>query len=202
MKRILTTPTAAAVILAAGFAQAQTATNPPDIYDSIGSVLGNLGLSSNPSDYAAVVFAGHSVDKNQLSAGILAIENVNNNIGVCAGIDHLWYGGKTGSANVVAGGLTLKAPAHPLTFLSADTNSWTHKLVVTPFAIAMVGTPLNGTGNSDGGLASIVRAGANFDIYNYKGWELGAGIDYGKRSGSGNYNGNWVDLCFNIRKGF
>ena len=181
-----------------------TVTNPipADIYDNIGSVLGNLGLSSHPSNYAAAVFMGHSLDNNQLSAGLLIVENVNNYVGVSAGIDHLWFGGKTGSANVVAGGVTLKAPAHPLTFLSTDTNSWTHKFTLTPFAIAMVGTPINGTGSSDGGLASITRAGFDFDLVNIKGWELGAGIDYGKRTGAGNYSGNWGDLSLSIRKGF
>jgi hypothetical protein len=194
--------TAVAALLAIGFtARAQTSTN-ADIYDNIGAVLGNLGLSSHPTNYAAATFLGHSIKGQQLSAGQVVVENVNNNIGVAAGIDHLWYGGKTGSANVVAGGITLKAPAHPLTFLSSDTNSWTHKFTVSPFAIALVGTPINGTGNANGGLASITRAGLNFDLANIKGWELGAGIDWGKRTGAGNYSGDWADVSLSIRKGF
>jgi hypothetical protein len=194
--------TAVAALLAIGFtARAQTSTN-ADIYDNIGAVLGNLGLSSHPTNYAAATFLGHSIKGQQLSAGQVVVENVNNNIGVAAGIDHLWYGGKTGSANVVAGGITLKAPAHPLTFLSSDTNSWTHKFTFSPFAIALVGTPINGTGNANGGLASITRAGLNFDLANIKGWELGADIDWGKRTGAGNYSGDWADVSLSIRKGF
>ena len=49
---------------------------------------------------------------------------------------------------------------------------------------------------------AIARAGANVDLYNLKGFELGAGIDYGNRTGAGAYNGNWLDFVFTIRKGF
>ena len=193
--------TATAALLAVGFT-ASAQTNSPDIYDNIGGVLGNLGLSSNPSNYAGAVFVGHNMDNDQLSAGVIVIENVNNNVGVAVGIDHLWYGGRIGSANMVAGGITLKAPAHPLKFLSSDTNSWAQKFVVSPFAIVLVGTPINGTGDANGGLASITRAGINFDLVNVKGWQLGAGIDYGKRTGAGRYSGNWGDMSLSIRKGF
>ena len=192
----------AALVLAAVTVQSQTTTNPPDIYSSIGSVLGSLGISSNPTNYAVATFVGKSLDKNQWAAGAVVIENVNNNIGVVAGIDTLWGGGTIGSANIVSGGVTLKAPCHPLTFLSSATNSWTHTLTATPYVIAMVATPISGTGNANGGLGSITRAGVNIDIVNIKGWELGAGIDYGKRTGAGNYSGNWGDLTLNIRKGF
>ena len=207
----------AALLLCAGLTKAQTTitTNASggittvtntvvasDIYDNIGAVLGNLGLSSHPSNYAVAVFMGHSMSGNQLSAGFVVVENVNNFVGVIGGLDHLWYGGKTGSGNVVAGGITLKAPTHPLSFLSSDTNSWTHKVVMGPYVVAMVGTPLNGTGSSDGGLASITRAGINVDVYNISGWELALGGDYGKRTGAGNYSGDWVDVMLNIRKGF
>ena len=187
----------AALLLAGITCQAQ-GTN---LISDIGNVLGDVGLSSNPSNYAAAIFVGRSLTKNQTTAGLVVIENVNNNVGIAAGIDHLWGGGSTDSANIVAGGLTLKAATHPLTFLSSDTNSWTHSLTLTPYAIALVGTPINGTGNN-GGLCAVNRAGANVDIYNFKGWELGAGMDYGNRVGAGNYSGNFIDAIFTIRKGF
>jgi len=200
MKKLFIAALAAATIAV----QAQTSTNLPDIYDSIGSVLNTLGVSSNPSNYAVATFGGRSFSGDQWAAGAVVIENVtaSGSVGVVAGIDYLWGGGKIGSANVVSGGVTIKAPAHPLTFLSADTNSWTHKVTVKPYVIEMVATPLNGTGSADGGLGSISRAGVNLDLVNIKGWELGAGIDYGKRTGTGNYSGNWGDLTLNIRKGF
>lgn len=173
-----------------------------DIYSDIGSILGKLGISSNPSNYAVAVFGGKSFSGNQWAAGAVIIENVNNYVGVVAGVDHLWGGGKVGSANIVAGGVTLKAPTRPLSFLSSNTNSWTHKLVATPYILAMVATPISGTGDANGGLGSITRAGINLDVYNLKGWEIGVGGDYGKRTGAGGYSGNWGDLTANVRKGF
>ena len=181
-----------------------TATNvaPPDFFSGLGISLQSLGLSSNPSNYAVAMGYGHSLKGNQSAAWATVVENVNNNLGVIVGVDTLWGGGKIGSANIVAGGLTVKTVIHPLKFISSDTNSWFQTFKAIPFAIVMVGTPINGTGSADGGLASIARAGANFDIYNVNGWQIGAGVDYGNRTGAGNYSGNWIDVLFSVRKGF
>lgn len=173
----------------------------------IGNLLKDIGLSSNPTNYFAAPFIGHSLTGNKLSAGLVIGENINNNVGVVGGIDHLWFGGKTGSANMVSGGISLKAPFYPIRaafgFLKIDlaTNSWSYNFRAIPYVLTMVATPLNGTSN-DGGLAAINRTGANFDIYNLKGFEIGAGIDYGNRIGAGAYSGNWIDAVFTIRKGF
>lgn len=202
----------AAVCLAFS-AQAQTTTtNVPNLMGDIGNVLGDIGLSSNPTNYAFAPFFGVKTTKNAdgkrpVSAGLVIIENVNNNIGIAGGIDHLWLGGKAGSANIVSGGLSLKAPFYPLRYVtsflgtSLGTNTWAYNFLATPYAIVLIGTPLNGTSN-DGGLANINRAGVNFDVYNFKGWKLGAGGDYGNRNGAGNYSGNWIDFTLNVRKGF
>ena len=176
-----------------------TPTPPSSFWGGIGTTLGSLGLSSNPTNYAGLVFVGMSTSGKQVSAGIGIVENVNNNVGIIVLIDHLWFGGKTGSANIVSGGLTLKQPTHPLAFFG---GSFCTNLVCTPYVILAVGTPMNGTGNADGGLAGIGRAGFNFDIWNISGWELGLGIDYGNRTGSGGYNGDWIDGTLNLRKGF
>jgi hypothetical protein len=165
----------------------------------VSNVLQDLGLSSNPTNYAAATFAGHSLKGNEWSAGVLVVENVNNNVGICAGVDSLWGGGKIGSANIVAGGLNLKLQTHPLSFLG--TNAW-EQIAVTPFGIAMVGTPLGGTGSANGGLCAVNRAGFEVDLANISGWKIGASIDYGNRTGAGNYSGNWADFGISARKGF
>jgi hypothetical protein len=176
-------------------------TNSPSIGGGVSEILKATGLVTDPTNYAAVVTVGRSLHGNQTSAALLIVENVNNNIGVIAGVDHLWGGGTVGSANIVAGGLTLKTATHPLAFLSSGTNFFT-TLVATPFATLLAGTPLNGTGSADGGLAAIARTGVEVDVYNVHGWELGATADYGNRTGSGTYNGNWIDLGISVRKGF
>ena len=119
-----------------------------------------------------------------------------------AGVDKLFGGGKLDSENIVSGGLTLKAPTHPLQFLTSATNSWAYNFALTPYAMVLVATPIGGTGNAGGGLGGLVRAGANFDIVSIGKWKIGAGVDYGNRTGSGAYNGNWVDLTVNARCGF
>jgi hypothetical protein len=94
-----------------------------------------------------------------------------------------------------------------LRWLDSTTNSFAYNLQATPYVAALVATPLGGTGNAGGGLGGVVRAGLNVDLYQFKsgflnGWTVGLGADYGQRTGSGNYNGNWIDGVLNIRKGF
>lgn len=171
-------------------------------WGDLGSVLGDVGLSSNPTNYAGGIFAGVKTDGSQYSIGAYVVENVNNYVGVMAGVDQLFGGGKLGSENIVAGGLTLKAPSHPLRFLTSSTNTFLYDLTATPYVAALVATPIGGTGNAGGGLGGLVRAGLNVDLYNWSGWVLGVGADYGNRTGAGAYNGNWIDGTLNIRKGF
>jgi hypothetical protein len=180
-----------------------TVTNPPSsIWSDIGNVLGDVGISTNPTNYAAGAFAGIKTSGSQYSIGAYVIENVNNYVGIMVGVDQLFGGGKIGSENVVAGGLTLKAPTHPLRFLTSSTNGFLYSFAAIPYVAALASTPIGGTGNAGGGLGALVRTGINIDIVNFSGWELGAGIDYGNRTGAGAYNGNWVDGTVNIRKGF
>ena len=169
-------------------------------WQDIGSFLGALGISTNPTNYAAATGVGFG-PHNELSWWLMVTMNVNNYLGTVIGVDHLWYGGKVGSANIVSGGLTLSVATHPLQWFSSDTNGWAYNFKAIPFTAALVGSPLNGTSN-DGGLCAINRLGVNLDLYSFKGWELGAIVDWGNRIGAGNYSGNWWDLGVSVRKGF
>ena len=196
---------ALASLLMLGSARAQTTnTNPPaDFWSGIGGTLNSLGISTSPTNYALAPFVGISLDGgDKLSAGVLLIENVSDNVGFVVGFDHLWFGGKPGSANIVSGGVTLKAPMHPLRFITSKTNAWAYTVVVTPYALALAGAASGDTQTGGGGLASIIRGGVNFDLVNWSGWKLATAIDYGSRNGAGAYNGNWADLSLNIRKNF
>lgn len=172
----------------------------------LGNVLGDVGLSTNPTNWAVVPFVGAGTH-GKLAAGLLGIENVNQNVGVVGGIDHLWFGGKSGDANLVSGGVTLKAVIYPVrqvcsvAGINLATNTWAYSLKATPFALALVGTPMNGTSNN-GGLAGIYRGGADLDVYSVHGWNIGIGIDYGNRTGAGAYSGNYIDFFAAISKGF
>jgi len=180
-----------------------TATAPTNgFWGDLTALAGDVGLSSNPTNYAFGLFGGIKTDGSQYSIGAYVVENVNNYVGVMAGVDQLFGGGKLGSENIVAGGLTLKAPTHPLRFLTSATNTFFYNLQTTPYVAVLASTPIGGTGNAGGGLGALVRGGLNVDIYNWSGWQLAAGVDYGNRTGSGAYNGNWVDGTINLRKGF
>ena len=168
----------------------------------LGGVLGKFGLVTDPTNYAFGTFIGKSASGNQTSAGVFVIENVNNYVGVMLGVDHLWGGGKIGSANIVSGGLTIKDAMWPLRYFTSNTNTWAYNARVTPYAALLAGSALGNTGSAGGGLAAIVRTGANVDLFTFKNFIVGLGGDYGTRAGSGNYNGNWYDVTFNARIGF
>ena len=174
--------------------------NTTSSWTSIESVLGSLGISTNPTNYALATGAGFGPNSEVAAWAVLTM-NVNNYVGTVLGVDHLWYGGKKGSANIVSGGLNLSIATHPLQWFTSSTNTWAYNLKVTPFALAMVGSPLNGTSN-DGGLCAVNRVGANVDIFSFSGWNVGALLDYGNRVGAGAYSGSWVDIGLSIRKGF
>ena len=169
-------------------------------WQDIGSFLGALGISTNPTNYAAATGIGIG-PKEELAWWLVVTMNVNQYVGTIIGVDHLWYGGKQGSANIVSGGLNLSIATHPLQWFTASTNGWAYNFKVIPFTAILVGSPLNGTSN-DGGLCAINRLGLNFDIYNFNGWTVGGVVDWGNRVGAGNYDGNWTDVGVSIRKGF
>jgi hypothetical protein len=173
----------------------------PSLSGGLTEALASVGLVADPTNYAGFVFYGRSLKGNQSAIGLGVIEDVNNYVGVAAGLDTLRGGGKTDSANIVAGGFSLKLPSHPLKFMSSDTNSWFQTFTATTFGLALVGTPVNGTSNN-GGLAAINRVGENLDLFKFKRLQLGLGIDYGNRTGAGKYSGNWADVSLNGRLGF
>lgn len=194
-----------ALLTAVATVQAQSTNG---LFGDIGSVLGDVGLSASPTNYAVAPFVGWGAG-GKLSAGALVIENVNSSgtVGIVGGYDHLWFGGKQGSANLVSGGLTLKAPFQPFKVvcnafhIPLGTNTWLYNETWMPYGLLLAGTPVNGTSN-DGGLCSIERGGLNMDIYNFKGWKLGFAFDLGTRQGAGLYNGNWKDAALTLRWGF
>lgn len=177
-----------------------------NLWTDAGTLVGDLGLHANPTNLVADAGVGIGTH-GKLAAWFVVAENINDNVGVIAGVDHLWFGGKAGNANIVSGGLTIKAPIFPIRVgasylgISIATNTWAYSFEATPFVISLVGTPLGGTSNN-GGLALINRAGVDFNWYDLDGWKFGTSFDFGNRSGAGAYNGNYFDLGLSVTKGF
>lgn len=202
-----------AILFTVVCAKAQTTTQVPNLltnypvsggglWTDLGNLAGDLGLSSNPTNYAGGIFAGMKTSQNQFSIGAYVVENVNNYVGVIAGVDELFGGGKLNSENIFSGGLTLKAPTHPLRLFTSNPKTWAYKLTVTPYTVVAATLPIGGTGNAGGGLGGLIRGGVNVDLYNWSGWIIALGSDYGNRTGAGAYNGDWIDGTLNLRKGF
>ena len=206
MKKLLSLIGVAALLATTTNAQTATTNAPPDFFSGLGTQLNSLGISTSPTNYAVAIFYGRSLKGNKSAEGIMLVENVNNNIGICAGIDTLQGGGKLGSANIVGGGITIKSQTHPLRWLagqvSTNTATWAYNARAVVYGVSLVGTPLNGTGSADGGLSAVNRVGAVVDLFTYKNFQFSLGGDYGNRTGAGNYSGNWIDVLFSVRAKF
>ena len=176
-------------------ASAQTTNSAPSVQNGLQEIADAISQSTN---WAVAPFYGRATTGNKSAAGVIAVWNFNDNVGVIGGYDRLWSSGQASQANMVSGGLKLQVSIHPLAFtgLAALTN-----IVATPYVASLVATPTGGTSNN-GGLAAINRAGLELEIMQWKGLELHAGIDYGNRTGAGYYNGNYVDFNVAISRGF
>jgi hypothetical protein len=123
--------------------------------------------------------------KGTWGAGILALYNVNNFVGVGIGMYYLgdWY--------EFNGSVQLQYPM-PMT-----TN-----LVLTPFVVAGIGTSLSGANSNNGSVDVVSQIGANIDVVNIgKGWELGFGAFFGNITGAGAYSGNDVGGFLKLSRG-
>lgn len=85
-----------------------------------------------------------------------------------------------------SGGITAQATIHPFASLGA-TN-----FAIVPFAISAVGTPLAGSGSSNGGLETENSGGLLVNFGHVLGGHFFAGGTYGTRTGAGAYSGPYI----------
>ena len=97
-----------------------------------------------------------------------------------------------------SGQVTLKVPTRPLTFLSSSLSN----VVVTPYALGGIGTPISGVGDANGSLAAIAGAGAAVDFCEVLGGELGATVAAVDWSNCGTMAGMRYYLGLTWHKGF
>lgn len=147
-----------------------------------------IASATNYSFSPYATYAPHSPKK--WGGGILAVYNVNNYVGVGAGVDYL------GQFSLVSANVQLKMDIHPLAFIGA-TN-----FISTPFVLAGVGTPFSGTSTAPTAIA-ISDAGMNLSIADiYKGWILGVAGAYGRWDNAGPYTGERYHGAITLRHGF
>lgn len=113
--------------------------------------------------------------------------NFTENVGLIAGYDTLWSGSgatKSSTFNSLKGGLTLQLPTHPFAFIG---STFLTNVVATPFAGDVLATPKNGDA-----IGNIVTTGINFDLFAIKNFEVVSGFQYEKRTGQGDWDGNYI----------
>jgi hypothetical protein len=173
-------------------------TNIPDLLGSIGSqgigttlsMLYNDTIGS--SNFIVAPFAGRKLTGNASCAGVLAAYDINQNIGLVGGIDHLWSSGAASSTFTLSGGLQIQAVIHPFNRL-AFLPLWLQNEPAHPFAMSLVGAPMSG--QNSGNVMNLNRVGIYFDIPVTKTWQFDIGAAFGNRTGCGPaYDGNWVNL--------
>ena len=114
------------------------------------------------------------------------IYSFNGNAALILGYDDIRAGGYS-QANILKGGLNLKADIYPFKNFGA-TN-----FVLTPYAFALAASPVNGTSNN-GGIGQLVGGGVSWEHSFTKNLSLELGAFYENSTGEGLYNGNWAGL--------
>lgn len=157
--------------------------NSPQVSDLAGKLYSAVTTSTN---LAIAAFYGKKTTGRDNVAGALVSYDLLSNMALVVGGEHLW--GETNEASfTVSGGLQLHADR------SFSPFGHTNLLTVGIFGMTLIGTPLNGDNN--GNLMNVNRVGGDIRLAQFGGgWELLLGAAYGNRTGTGNYNGNWVDV--------
>lgn len=183
LKKILV----AAAMLATASLNAQTNSSFTDGLKLIGNAI------SSSTNWAVVSGYGHSTKGDNNVAFAALSYSLNENVGLLAGYDYLWGDGGS-SANTLKGGLTLQLPMHPFGFLG---STFATNIVATPFVADLVATPRHGDA-----IGNIISTGVNFDVYQFKNFELVSGIQYEKRTGQGGFNGDYILFHVGISRKF
>lgn len=188
MKKTLLTLGAAAMLAATTV----TAEESPTISDGLKEIGQAIANSTN---WNIVAGGGHSVKGNNWLVFGDVVYNLNENVGLVAGVDGL-FSGNEHSANIVKGGITLSLPMRPLAFVG---STFLTNIVATPYVGDMLATP---TGGDDSDIGNLTVAGANFNLFSFKNFELNAGAGYENRQGQGRWDGNYIFAHLGISRNF
>lgn len=168
-----------------------TPTNTLAWYQTIWSDITTSGIedATNYSFEPYATYAPSAPHNRQWGGGMLAIYNVNNYLGAGIGADYL------GQFTMVSGNIQLKVDTTPLAFLGGFATN----IVVTPFALAGVGTPLGG---SSSGPISITDVGGAVSFGHLWGGRFNTGLAWGQWSNAGLYSGTRYHLFAGWKYGF
>ena len=200
--------TLAALFCFAGYSQAQqtitvtnssggvdtyvlASTNPPAVSFTVSSGLSAIWQDvKGATNFAIAPYATYAPKApTKIGGGALFVYNANNYVGAGIGVD--WLGG----FSMVSGNIELKLPLHPLASFGF-TN-----LLVTPFVLGGIGTPIQ-SGGGGSGLSTIEDVGADVKFGHLWGGEFIVGASYGKWLGNSPYDVTRYHFFLGWQKGF
>lgn len=182
MKKILISLFACASLSA--FAQTNTPSGP----SWLSGTFDNLTSLTN---WSANVYGTYAPDApKKFGAGLLAVYNVSQNVGLGFGVDEIG-----GTFNMISADVSLQLPTQPLKFIGIENK-------VTLFGIGGIAKPMGGAGTDNGGISTITGTGAALDLFDIKGWKGHVGYEWSYWSGAGPYSGQKHHIFIGVRKGF
>lgn len=121
---------------------------------------------------------------SKVGGGVLVGYDFTQNIGLALGLDYL------GQLSLVSGNVTVQAPFHLSTiFPSSLVSSLSlSNVVISPFALAGVGTASSGGGSFNGAVSTIEDVGAFVKFGHFLGGQANIGFCYGMWNGTGPYD--------------
>lgn len=167
---------------------AQAPTSPQSVLDTFTAGIRQV------TNWVAYAGGGLSLKGNNRVAFGGVGYNFNGNVGLVLAEDYLWSTGGSSAWNAVRGGVTLQAPGHLLSFTGVDFLS---KISTTVYAADCLAQPKAGDS-----IGNIVIAGVDAKLLSFGKWDLGIGGAYEKRSGQGNFDGNYVLGMVTFRRPF
>ena len=147
-----------------------------DLESAVGAIASATNIIIGP-------YAVYGLDRaNTWSGGLGAMYNIGGAIGspsVGLGVA-LDYDGQSKDFSVFSGEVTLKLPTRPF----AATKGWLTNMIVTPFVLAGVGTPMTGTACSSSGVITTMGTGAAVSLCQVLGGQFGVQAAYLQRTGT------------------
>jgi hypothetical protein len=177
IRAILATIIATGLIAAAGLARGQSI--------NVTNLAQDLSPLLTATNYSFELYGTYAPTlPKHVGAGLLAVYNVNQYVGVGVGGDEL------GRFNMISADATLQLPIYPLTFLGNDFGSNFAIVPVQLFgaAVPLSGTSGNGLPGSTGGIV-ISDTGGYFKFGHVYGGQLDAGAAWGQWNNAGSYSG-------------
>jgi hypothetical protein len=197
MKNKMKTIIGLAAVMLAGITQAQVTNMLPAITPQEQSLFQQAYDATVGTTNGIFVFpVARKMTGNVNRGGFDYIYSFNSNAGLVLGGDVTWGNGRQTSANILKGGIDLKADVYPFKNFGA-TNFF-----VTPFVSVLIATPLNGTSNN-GGIGQLTVTGASYEHSFTKNLSLEVGGFYENVTGEGGgLDGNWLGALVGVHYKF